>query len=283
VPPEIEGRSYGPVSVGVGSDSIARFVAATRDDPQRWAGAAPPSFAAAALFAVAPLFLADPDVVARTRSLIHIEQLFEWHRGLEVGEQLQVEGRVAGVRARRSLTLVTFAFEGVGEAGRWVDGEATFLLSDEAAGSSAEEPEPVHDERGVDERPVPTGLPAPGEDIPEMFRSADRTDLVRYAGATGDWNPIHWDHAAAVAAGLPGVIVHGLLMASWLAQAAARHAPGADPLRRLQLRFRKPLRPGIQAQISGRVSDAADGFAEIGLRLAAEGTDLVTGTALVTA
>ncbi|NIP92489.1 MAG: hypothetical protein GWO24_03050, partial [Akkermansiaceae bacterium] len=65
-------------------------------------------------------------------------------------------------------------------------------------------------------------LPETGSEIAPLLKSASRADLVRYAGITRDFNPIHWDHEAAVEAGLPGVIVHGLLMASWVTQAAGR-------------------------------------------------------------
>ena len=112
-----------------------------------------------------------------------------------------------------------------------------------------------------------------------MARSASRADLVRYAGASGDWNPLHWDHDAAVGAGLPGIVVHGLLMASWLTQAASRHSAGAHPLAEMRLRFRKPLRPGAPALITGSLAD--DG--EMRLSLASDETALITASSRVTA
>ena len=88
------------------------------------------------------------------------------------------------------------------------------------------------EERGINEIPVEQPLPAVGSPLPPLAKSASRGDLLRYAAATGDWNPIHWDHEAAVSAGLPGIVAHGLLMAAWVVQAAARHAHGDMPLRR---------------------------------------------------
>ena len=99
---EVAGRRYGPVPVPISDSSVAAFVAATGDDASRWSDHAPPAYAAALLFAVAPAFLEDPDVAPATRSLIHTEQTFTWHRALEVGETVDVTGTVAGVRARRS-------------------------------------------------------------------------------------------------------------------------------------------------------------------------------------
>jgi acyl dehydratase len=113
--------------------------------------------------------------------------------------------------------------------------------------------------------------------------SASRADLVAYAAASGDLNPIHWDHGAARAAGLPGVIVHGLLMAAWVAGAAARHSEAPDPLRGMRLRFRRPLRPGVPAQVEGRVAGRDDAGADLALAVTAGGDALVTASARVTA
>jgi acyl dehydratase len=73
---------------------------------------------------------------------------------------------------------------------------------------------------------------------------------VRYAAATRDWNPIHWDHQAAVAAGLPGIVVHGLLQSSWLLSAAARVSDRPDPFIDARFRFRAPLLAAAQATVN---------------------------------
>lgn len=271
---EAAGRRYGPVPAAADRSSVSAFVAATGDDPSRWEAHAPPAYAAALLFRVAPAFLGDPDVAPHTRSLLHTEQSFTWHRPLEVGETVEVEGTPTSIRARGALHLVTFEVR----AGTWMEGSAGFLLSSEAAAAGDPEPEPAHDARGDDEPPAPAPLPAPGEPVPPMARSASRDGLVRYAGASGDFNPIHWDHDAAVAAGLPGTVVHGLLMASWLAQAAARHAPGPHPLASMRIRFRRPLRPGAQAGVTGTAGEGG----ELRLAVASGGDTLVSATARVT-
>ncbi len=86
--------------------------------------------------------------------------------------------------------------------------------------------------------------------------SVSRADLVRYAAATRDWNPIHWDHDAAVAAGLPGVVAHGLLQAAWALAAASRLRPGDAPLRSAKVRFRNPLLPATP--VSVEVEESGD-------------------------
>ncbi len=52
---------------------------------------------------------------------------------------------------------------------------------------------------------------AVGQEVASLRTELTRADLVRYAGASGDRNPIHWSERAAVAAGLPGVVAHGML------------------------------------------------------------------------
>ena len=51
---------------------------------------------------------------------------------------------------------------------------------------------------------------AVGTELPEQVVRVTRADLVRYAGASGDFNPIHWNDRVATAVGLPGVIAHGM-------------------------------------------------------------------------
>jgi len=277
------GRNYGPFEVDASHGRVAEFADVTGDDPGRWSEHAPPLFANAALFAVAPAFLEDPAVVPFTTSLIHSEQTFEWSRTLAVGERLRVTGEVAGVRARGPLNIVTFRLSAEADAGKWIDGEAIFLMSDAAAAEAAEEPEPgALLAPDVDGPVSPERLPDEGADIETLRCGASRLDLVRYAAVTRDWNPIHWDHDSAVAAGLPGIIVHGLLMAAWMGRAASRYAATPHPLAALTLRFRKPLRPGVAATVIGTVSSVASDGADLDLVLETADERLVTGRARVT-
>jgi len=280
---ELVGRTYGPFVVDTSATRVAEFADVTGDDPGRWSDHAPPLFANAVLFAVAPAFLEDPSVVPFTRALIHSEQSFAWHRPLAIGERLRVSGEIAGVRARGSLNLVDFALHAESDAGAWLAGDAVFLMSATAAAESEEEAEPAFDLRPEMDGPaVPATLPGAGDAIDRLRCGASRFDLVRYAAVTRDWNPIHWDHAAAVSAGLPGVIVHGLLMAAWMARAATRYGASPRPLASMALRFRRPLRPGEPATVVGSVADVATDGADLDLILESGGERLVTGRARVT-
>jgi acyl dehydratase len=76
-----------------------------------------------------------------------------------------------------------------------------------------------------------------GQRLPERTFDVTRTAVVRYAGASGDFNPLHHDDAAAKAAGMPGAFAHGMFSAGCLATAVTDVA-GVESLSRLAVRFR---------------------------------------------
>lgn len=280
---QMRGQGFGPFSVEVTADRVAEFVGATGDDPVRWSAHAPPLFANVVLFSAAPALLEDSRVAPFTRSLIHSEQSYAWLRTLSIGERLEVIGTVTGVRRRGPLHLVGFEIAAASDRGEWLTGEATFLMAEEAAAESAEETEPPVGERPPVAPSTPTAsLPPAGGALEPLPCGASRIDLVRYAGATRDWNPIHWDHEAARSAGLPGIVVHGLLMAAWLGRAAARYGAGPAPLESMRVRFRRPLRPGVGASIVGSVAAVDPHGADLDLALEAARKRLVTARARVT-
>jgi acyl dehydratase len=82
-----------------------------------------------------------------------------------------------------------------------------------------------------------------GERLPERKFEVTLTDVVRYAGASGDFNPLHHDEAAARAAGMDGAFAHGMFSAGCLATAVT-DAVGVDMLARLAVRFRAQARLG---------------------------------------
>jgi acyl dehydratase len=96
----------------------------------------------------------------------------------------------------------------------------------------------------------------------ELRVTPDRYVTVRYAGASGDFNPIHIDEEFARQVGLPGRILHGLWSMAQVARAATG-AAGGDPtaLRSLSVQFRGMGRLEQEIVISGEVRSVADGVA----------------------
>jgi len=85
------------------------------------------------------------------------------------------------------------------------------------------------------------------------FGPISRTDIVRYAGASGDFNPIHHDEAFANVAGFPTVFSIGMLQAGLLATFVTDWI-GAKSLRRFRVRFQEKVWPGDELTCSGTVS-----------------------------
>ncbi|WP_309081163.1 MaoC family dehydratase [Zhihengliuella sp.] len=82
---------------------------------------------------------------------------------------------------------------------------------------------------------------AVGDVIGETAVSFNRADLVRYAGASGDFNPIHWNERFATEVGLPGVIAHGMLTMGAAVQLVTDWAGDPTAVVDYQTRFTKPV------------------------------------------
>lgn len=267
------GRSYGPVAYSTSQAVCDRYVAATGDDPDRWTEAAPSSLAGAMLFAVAPMLLGDPDLGAITTSVIHGEQTFRWAQPIPLDARLTLEGEITRLRERGGVFFVGFDVRVSRGSDEVLEGSSLFLMSEgaAAAGEVIVRSEPAATLGSILDVARSLPEPAVGGAIAALDRSAARSDLVRYAGASQDFNPIHWDHDAAVGAGLAGVVVHGLMQSAWLCQAVERH--GAD-LGRARFRYRAPLHPATAVRVEG---SRGEGGWDARL-IDGEGTEYVTAT-----
>ncbi|HEY7829553.1 MAG TPA: MaoC/PaaZ C-terminal domain-containing protein [Solirubrobacteraceae bacterium] len=102
-----------------------------------------------------------------------------------------------------------------------------------------------------------------GASIPEVRVTPDKYLTARYAGASGDFNPIHIDEDFARAVGLPGRILHGLWSMAQVARAQTEAAGGPEHLKRLSVQFRGMGVPEQEVLVTGTVREAADGRATI--------------------
>jgi acyl dehydratase len=110
--------------------------------------------------------------------------------------------------------------------------------------------------------------------LPTRRFTITRADLVRYAEASGDHNPIHQDEAVARAVGLPGVIAHGMYTMALAARAVSGWFPGAEVVS-LGCRFTNPVvvpaEGGVDVEVAGEVKEAADGLTTVALTVTCEG------------
>jgi len=119
-----------------------------------------------------------------------------------------------------------------------------------------------------------------GTELPSKTYTITRADLVRYAGASGDFNVIHWNERVATEVGLPNVIAHGMLtmglsinvVTDWL----------DDPARLLSYgcRFTRPVvvpddDRGAELVVTASVSEVSDGQAVIGIRAECDGVTVL--------
>ncbi|MDQ0800284.1 MaoC family dehydratase [Arthrobacter sp. SLBN-112] len=123
---------------------------------------------------------------------------------------------------------------------------------------------------------------SPGQEIGSRTIAVTRTDLVKYAGASGDFNPIHWNEAFATSVELPGVIAHGMFTMGSAVQVVTDWAGDPAAVVDFQTRFTKPVlvadttgiaEPGATIEVSGMIGklDAEANTARIDLTVVAAG------------
>lgn len=274
------GTVYGPSSLVIPAIKVREYVDATGDDTRRWTDIAPPSYAAALLFVVAPAFIHSE--AARGKALVHSDQTFRWHAELPVGESVTVRGEIDRVRTRGETSLVTLSMAVTDPSGgTLLDSVSVFVVSGGAVGAPASErPEPGPTATGRNETPGMVEFAGPGP-LPTMAKSASRVDLVRYAGASGDFNPIHWDHGSARSAGIAGTVVHGLLTMAWASQLVAASSRRLDPIAEMSLRFKQPVFPAETATVAAEVTATHDATASVDVQVGVGSDVRARGSATV--
>ena len=103
----------------------------------------------------------------------------------------------------------------------------------------------------------------PGDEIPAVRVTPDKYLTIRYAGASGDFNPIHIDDDFAREVGLPGKILHGLWTMAQVARAHTEAAGGPHALKRLSVTFRGMGVPEREITVTGTVDEVRDGVAVV--------------------
>ena len=102
-----------------------------------------------------------------------------------------------------------------------------------------------------------------GTELPEQTYRVTRADLVRYAGASGDFNPIHWNERVATSVGLPNVIAHGMFTMALAGRAVTEWTGDPGALVEYQVRFGRPVvvpddDEGAELTVQGRVAALLD-------------------------
>ena len=114
-------------------------------------------------------------------------------------------------------------------------------------------------------------------DTIELKVTPDPYVTVRYAGASGDFNPIHIDEEFAQRVGLPGRILHGLWTMAQVARAHTDAAGGPERLKRLSVQFRGMGVMGEEIVVSGTVRDLDGGVATVESQAEQSGRRIIRG------
>ncbi len=127
-------------------------------------------------------------------------------------------------------------------------------------------------------------LHRPGDTFSIRRGPITTTQLVMYAGASGDFNRIHYDHPFAVEKGLGGVIAHGMLTMAFAASCASEAFGPASWISRIDARFTSPVRVGDVVDVTGTVMERAapDGPIEATLTAEVDGRVVLRGVVEVT-
>jgi acyl dehydratase len=241
-----------PVTFEVERERIAAYAAATNDGIAAHAAGdlAPPVFSIVPAFqsaAMASMTVIPPEVIPM---ILHGEQDFHYHRPLEPGTTLTTVSTPIGMRQRSSgVTVVIRAETRDGDGELVTEQYMTSFVRRAQGAEDVGEAAPPHafDESLRERRPAA-----------EVAQTYDADQTYRYAEASGDPMQIHLDEDFAKAAGMPGIIIHGLCTMAFTSVAAIESFCPDDPrrLKRLAVRFSKVAFP--EQTITTRLWDAGE-------------------------
>jgi acyl dehydratase len=233
---ELAGKDYGETTYRVTAEAIERFARATNDLNERYLGTnvvAPP------IFPVVPAFRSfmdaslDPELGADMLRLVHAAEEHVLYAPITPGAVLTVASVLESIdvtEAGETFTVKATETLSSGEVAAEVRG--TMFIRGSAPRGGARRP-PPDDE-------------LPPEVVYEESTKVDEDQMMRYADASGDRNPIHLDPAVARKAGLRRPILHGMCTMAIATKAAVNGLAGGDPSRvtRVAVRFSRPVLPG---------------------------------------
>lgn len=119
-----------------------------------------------------------------------------------------------------------------------------------------------------------------GQKLPPQTFRVTRADLIKYAGASGDFNPIHWSQRVAVGVGLPDVIAHGMFTMALACRAVAAWVGRSDSLVDFSVRFARPVPvpdtdEGTEVEFTAVVKKIEDGVARLDLTATCHGEKIL--------
>lgn len=210
----------------------------------------PPMFAVVVTWIPLIAAMTDPDLHADLLRLLHTAQDMQFRTPIHPGDTIIGDARIMAIEASSGGESLTLKLNATNQHGELVN-QTLFTALIRGRRDSARA------ERHQVEAAAPPATP-----VAQVTETIDRDQTVRYAEASGDRNPIHVDDAVAKMAGLPGIIVHGLCTMAFAARAVVDRVCDTEPsrLRRLAVRFSRPVFPGESITTSIWPSDRSNDF-----------------------
>jgi acyl dehydratase len=251
--------------LAVDGSAIAAYAAAINDtDPRHLAGELSPP-----LFGVVPII--DPIIEAQRGATPLYDQDLSLHGDHDMfvhgpiwpGTTVRTRAAFVGVRPTSSGVILLIKTETRAEDGALLNEQyLTSFYRGQRFGDKLGELAPEHR--------LPEG---PGAPLGRVVYRIDRDQAARYAEASGDRGAYHLDEGAARSVTLPGIILHGLCTMAFTARAVVETACDGDStrLKRLAVRFSRPVRPGQQLTTAIWAAGEADGRAVFAFEADADG------------
>jgi len=258
--PDGLGKRTEPVRFEVTRERLQQYAAATNDPiPAHRDGAI-----AGPVFAIVPVFhslmepvleVVPPQLIGK---IVHGEQDFRFHRPIRPGDVLLAQAEMTGWQALDKGTRACVAVATRTQDGELVNEQfVTFFVRDFVDGSPGDKRGELAPGHKFDD-----ALRAPGP-VAKVRQRVDEDQTYRYSEASGDPMPIHLDEEFAKSMGLPGIIAHGMCTMAFTSWAVLTEVARSDVtrLKRLAVRFAKPVLPGQELSTHIYRAGSADGVA----------------------
>lgn len=262
---DLVGKTYPSTTYEVTAEAISKYAEATNEDNPAFHGedpVAPPCFPIVCARGGIGNAVGDQELGANLVLLVHGEEDHLLHAPIKTGDKLTVESSLERVEQKETGETFT-VYTKLTNQDEVLAAEVRSLMFIRGSGSGSKKASETPPERDV---------------AFEVVQKIDDDQTYRYAEASGDHNPIHIDpEFAKNSAGLPGIIVHGMCTMAFTSKVILDEACGGDPfrLKRIKVRFSKPVLPGQAITTAGWVESSSQGTGTYGFETRNPKGDLV--------
>lgn len=249
------GKQYPAQDYGVTAEAVRKYASAyNEDNPLFFESGHPSGLLAPPMFGVVMGWLpvmtvvTDSELNVDVLRLLHTEQDMRFVLPVVSGDIITSTASLVSIEEKTGGEALTLEVDSINQRGQTVQHMrfGAFIRDKQRRGRSVEA-----------FGPSPHTQP-----LLRVEQSIDSDQTYRYAEASGDRNPIHLDDQVARVAGLPGIIVHGLCTMAFTSKVMVDHLCDHEPrrLRRLRVRFSRPVFPGQTITTAVWQSDQAAGL-----------------------